>query len=86
MLQRKKFGPKIVRTKTDMQLAEMAVQCLCDILISHPYFNYNMNVGQLLVVLLNNQNSNVRKSVFECFVSLFKTDKRYDLTRHVSIV
>lgn len=73
-------------TKQEIILAELAVQCLCELLTEHPYFNFNTNVAQLLVAFLNIQNETIRTLVYKCFVGIFKTDKRLDLTRHVSIL
>uniref|UniRef100_A0A336M7G6 Nucleolar complex protein 3 homolog n=2 Tax=Culicoides sonorensis TaxID=179676 RepID=A0A336M7G6_CULSO len=70
-------------SKQDIILAELAVQCLCELLSEHPYFNYSTNVAQLLVALLNTQNENIRSNVYKCFTGIFKNDKRLDLTRHI---
>lgn len=72
-------------TKQDTILAEIAVQCLCELLTEHPYFNFNTNIAQLLVAFLNIQNETIRTLVYNSFTRIFKTDKRLDLTRHVSI-
>ncbi|XP_053679040.1 nucleolar complex protein 3 homolog [Anopheles nili] len=64
------------------QLLETAVQCMCDLVLAHPYFNYSPNIIQLLVLMLNNPKDTVRKAVHSCFSSLFKTDTRLDLTNH----
>lgn len=80
--QRRKYGPR--PSRESLVLAEVAVQCLCELLTVHPYFNYSTNIAQLLVTLLNCQNSNVRDVIHKTFVKLFKTDKRLDLTLHVS--
>lgn len=66
-------------------IAEVAVQCMCDLLMAHPYFNYSMNIGQMLVTMLNSDQENVRKLVHSCFVTIFKTDSRFDMCKHVSI-
>uniref|UniRef100_A0A182VPT9 NOC3-like protein n=1 Tax=Anopheles minimus TaxID=112268 RepID=A0A182VPT9_9DIPT len=64
------------------QLLEMAVQCMCDLVLAHPYFNYSPNIIQVLVLMLNNAKESIRKAVHSCFSSLFKTDTRLDLTHH----
>ncbi|XP_052895157.1 nucleolar complex protein 3 homolog [Anopheles moucheti] len=64
------------------QLLEMAVQCMCDLVLTHPYFNYSPNIIQVLVLMLNNTKETIRKTVHACFSSLFKTDTRLDLTHH----
>lgn len=67
-------------------LAEIAIQCLCDLLSEHPYFNFSTNVVQLLVALLNNRDEKIRTPVYKCFTGIFKTDKRLDLTKHVCLL
>lgn len=80
-LKRRKYGPK--PSREHVALAVIAVQCLCEALLSQPYFNFSTNIGQLLVTFLNCPNEIVRKKIHESFVKLFKTDKRLDLTRHI---
>lgn len=80
-LKRRKYGPR--PSRESVALAEIAVQCLCEALLSQPYFNFSTNIGQLLVTFLNCPNEIVRKKTHESFVKLFKTDKRLDLTRHI---
>lgn len=43
-------------------LGLMAVQCLCELLTSHPYFNYSTNIVQLLTVYLDNPDRSFQKS------------------------
>ena len=80
-LKRRKYGPR--PGKEQVAMAAIAVQCLCEAILSQPYFNFSTNIGQLLVTFLNCGNEGVRKNIHETFVKLFKTDKRLDLTRHV---
>lgn len=80
-LKPKKYEARPTRERID--LAEIAVQCLCELLITSPYFNFSTNIAQLLVTLLNAYNQNVRKKIHECFTKTFKTDKRLDLTLHI---
>ncbi|KXJ76985.1 hypothetical protein RP20_CCG008525 [Aedes albopictus] len=65
------------------QIGEIAVKCMCDLLLAHPYFNYSMNIGQMLVTMLNSDQENVRKQVHSCFVTIFKTDSRFDMCKHI---
>lgn len=80
-LKRRKYGPR--PSKEFVALAEVSIHCLCEALLSQPYFNFSTNIGQLLVTFLNCPNEIVRKKIHETFVKLFKTDKRLDLTRHI---
>ena len=82
-LKRRKYGPKY--TQEQKILGEISIQCLCEALHAHPYFNFGTNIAQVLVVFLNSGNEVVRKRVYESFLQFFKTDKRLDVTRHVSI-
>ncbi|XP_063695685.1 nucleolar complex protein 3 homolog [Culicoides brevitarsis] len=70
-------------TNEDKILAELSVHCLCELLLEHPYFNFSTNIGQLLVAMLNLHYDNIRLMVHKTFCSIFKTDKRLDLTRHI---
>ncbi|XP_058058231.1 nucleolar complex protein 3 homolog [Anopheles bellator] len=66
-----------------LQLLDTSVNCLCDLVLAHPYFNYTQNIVQVLVPILNDVKPNLRKIVHACFSTLFKTDTRLDLTHHV---
>jgi len=66
-------------------LAEMAVNCMCELLISHSYFNYAVNIGHLLTLYLDNKNTNVRKKVEETFIKIFKEDKKGTISLVVRI-
>ncbi|XP_058462359.1 nucleolar complex protein 3 homolog [Malaya genurostris] len=66
-----------------VQIAEIAVQCICDLLIAHPYFNYSLNKAQMLVTLLNNDREDIRKRIYACFVAIFKVDNRFDISIHI---
>lgn len=68
------------------KLAEAAVNCMCDLLLAHPYFNFGQNICQLLVYLLNCNVPAIRTTILKCFTELFKTDKKFDLTLFVSFV
>jgi nucleolar complex protein 3 len=70
-------------SKEEIYMAEIAVQCLCELLLAHTYTNFSTNIAQVLVIYLNCYNGTVRKMINETFIKLFKTDKRLDLTRHV---
>lgn len=57
-------------------MAEVAISCMCELLISHSYFNYAENIGHLLTLYLDNTNANIRKKVEETFIQIFKEDKK----------
>ncbi|XP_050424907.1 nucleolar complex protein 3 homolog [Adelges cooleyi] len=72
----KKKGDTRVITNVHIKLAEIAVDCLCELLVSHSYFNFAINIGHLLTLYLDNKNANVRKKVEETFIKIFKEDKK----------
>lgn len=66
--------------KDSYKLGKVAVSCMCELLIAHPNFNFGQNIAQLLVFLSNNRSAEIREMVSKCFIEVFKTDKRLDLT------
>ncbi|KAH8358763.1 hypothetical protein KR093_002267, partial [Drosophila rubida] len=71
------------KTPQSIKMATVAVQCMCDLLLAHPYFNYVQNIAQLLVYMLNCNYGAMRVAVNQCFRSLFSNDKRLDMTLFV---
>ncbi|KAH8310269.1 hypothetical protein KR044_000329, partial [Drosophila immigrans] len=71
------------KTPQTIKMATVAVQCMCDLLLAHPYFNYVQNIAQLLVYMLNCNYGTMRQAVNQCFRSLFSNDKRLDMTLFV---
>ncbi|XP_016939565.2 nucleolar complex protein 3 [Drosophila suzukii] len=69
-----------LRTPQTIKLATVAVQCMCDLLVAHPYFNYVQNIAQLLVYMLNCNYLEMRTAVNQCFRSVFSNDKRLEMT------
>lgn len=69
-----------LRTPQTVKLATVAVQCMCDLLVAHPYFNYVQNIAQLLVYMLNCNYAEMRTAVHQCFRTVFSNDKRLEMT------
>ncbi|KAH8330328.1 hypothetical protein KR067_001259, partial [Drosophila pandora] len=68
------------RTPQTIKMATVAVQCMCDLLVAHPYFNYVQNIAQLLVYMLNCNYSEMRTAINQCFRTVFSNDKRFEIT------
>ncbi|KAH8335507.1 hypothetical protein KR074_004241, partial [Drosophila pseudoananassae] len=68
------------RTPQTIKMATVAVQCMCDLLVAHPYFNYVQNIAQLLVYMLNCNYSEMRTAINQCFRTVFANDKRFEIT------
>lgn len=81
---RKKRGDTRVIGERDIQLGELAVNCMCDLLVTHTYFNFSVNIANFLLPLLDNKRPSVRETIAKCFMQIFKEDKRGELTLTVS--
>lgn len=68
------------RTPQTIKMATVAVQCMCDLLVAHPYFNYVQNIAQLLVYMLNCNYLEMRTAINQCFRTVFSNDKRFEIT------
>lgn len=68
-----------------VRLGELALRCLCDLLVTHHYFNYSVNLIQLLIPYLDHSSQTVRKIVYDAVVSVFKSDKKGEITLAVSM-
>lgn len=66
------------------KMAEIGTNCLCELLVAHPYFNFGQNIAQLLVYLSNCHVLDIRTTVMNCFKQLFREDSKFDLTLFVS--
>lgn len=59
---------------------------MCRMLESHPYFNLSVNIVNFIIPLLNNWNAEVREMVSNTIRSVFKNDKRGEISYEVMIV
>ncbi|XP_015521317.1 nucleolar complex protein 3 homolog isoform X1 [Neodiprion lecontei] len=66
--------------KQEIILGEIAITCMSELLIAHPYFNFSVNIANLLVPYLDSKWSNVREIVAKCVTQIFKEDKRGELS------
>lgn len=86
----KKKGDTRKRTEQTMSLGEVALRCLCELLVNQPYFNYSPNIVQLIIPYLDNPSPNVRKMVADYVMEVLKGDKRgeisLDIVRRVNYV
>lgn len=58
------------------RMGKLAVKCLCELLVTHPYFNFADNIVHLLTLYLDNPDESVRKTVENCYSQIFHDDKR----------
>ncbi|XP_043517823.1 nucleolar complex protein 3 homolog isoform X2 [Frieseomelitta varia] len=79
ILRRKKGDARQIR-KQEIELGKVAVKCMCDLLTTHSYFNYSINIANFLIPLLDNKDKFVRQEVLKCISQLFKEDQRAELS------
>lgn len=56
---------------------------MCELLIEHPYFNYSENIASALIPFLNHRHRPIREMVNGCCKTIFKQDKKGDITLKV---
>lgn len=77
---RRKKGDARSANEREMQLGEIALSCMCELLIVHPYFNFSTNIASYVIPFLDNKRSNIREKVMQCVSQVFKEDKRGQLS------
>ncbi|KAI4504694.1 hypothetical protein M0802_000244 [Mischocyttarus mexicanus] len=77
---RKKVGDTRIVNEREILLGELGVMCMCELLVSHPYFNFSPNIANFLIPLLNIKNASVREKIVKCISQVFKEDKRGELS------
>ncbi|XP_009327563.1 PREDICTED: nucleolar complex protein 3 homolog [Pygoscelis adeliae] len=73
--QRKLKKSNVVSLKAYKGLAEIAVKCLCELLVALPHFNFHNNIIVLIVPLMNDASKMISELCFEAVKKLFKQDK-----------
>lgn len=79
----KKRGNAKAASEQELRLGELAVNCMCDLLMTHPYFNFSRNLVQLLVPYLNHHLPAVRQLCADSFSSVFRNDKRGEISLEI---
>ncbi|XP_065602227.1 nucleolar complex protein 3 homolog [Cyrtonyx montezumae] len=73
--QRKLKKSNVVSLKAYKGLAEVAVKCLCELLVALPHFNFHNNIIVLIVPLMNDTSKTISELCCEAIKKLFKQDK-----------
>ncbi|XP_032840054.2 nucleolar complex protein 3 homolog isoform X1 [Tyto alba] len=73
--QRKLKKSNVISLKAYKGLAEIAVKCLCELLVTLPHFNFHNNIIVLIVPLMNDASKMISELCFEAVKKLFKQDK-----------
>ncbi|XP_047114636.1 nucleolar complex protein 3 homolog isoform X1 [Schistocerca piceifrons] len=75
-----KRGNTKVFSEQEIALGKLSVQCLCELLVAHPYFNFSRNLAQMLIPFLNHRFSDVRERVAEAVKTVLKEDKKGEIS------
>ncbi|XP_059585953.1 nucleolar complex protein 3 homolog [Alligator mississippiensis] len=73
--QRKLKKSNVISLKAYKGLAEIAVKCLCELLVALPHFNFHNNIIVLVVPLMNDTSKQISEMCCEAVKQLFKQDK-----------
>jgi len=69
---------------TELKLGRLALDCMCNMLISHPYFNLATNIVNFVIPFLNHWDELARKAVFAAAKAVFRIDKRGEISYEVN--
>ncbi|XP_034049100.1 nucleolar complex protein 3 homolog isoform X2 [Thalassophryne amazonica] len=73
--QKKKKRAQAVALESYCSLAEVAIRCLCELLLALPHFNFHNNIIVVLVPLMNDSLKKVSAMCCDAFRKLFEQDK-----------
>ncbi|XP_069671581.1 nucleolar complex protein 3 [Periplaneta americana] len=79
----KKRGNSRVISQQEIKLGELALRCMCDLLVTHSYFNFSQNLVQMLVPYLNHHIPSVRETCANAMKTLFKNDKKGEISLEI---
>ncbi|XP_053161910.1 nucleolar complex protein 3 homolog [Hemicordylus capensis] len=73
--QRKLKKSNVISLKAYKGLAEIAVKCLCELLVALPHFNFHNNIIVLIVPLMDSPSKQISEMCCDAVKNLFKQDK-----------
>ncbi|XP_005991626.1 nucleolar complex protein 3 homolog [Latimeria chalumnae] len=73
--QMKKKKSDVVSLKAYRGLAEIAVKCLCELMVALSHFNFHNNIIVVVVPLMNDSHKQISEMCCEAVKKLFKQDK-----------
>lgn len=71
------------KREAESKVAILAIKCMCEMLVSHPYFNFSKNIYQRLIRFLDCKQKEVRETVCKYISQVFKEDIRAELSLEV---
>ncbi|KAG8240441.1 hypothetical protein J437_LFUL003155 [Ladona fulva] len=79
----RKKGSTYIPQKQEVKLAEVAMKCLCELMVSNSYFNFWKNIVQLVVPFLNHRLFPIRETCAKAVKDVFRSDKRGEITLEI---
>jgi len=79
----KRRGQKNQASPQAVKLAVIALQCLGQMIVARPYFNFSSNIVRLLVPFLDHRLPEARDVVEKAFVEILKNDKKGEISFQV---
>ncbi|XP_013776685.1 nucleolar complex protein 3 homolog [Limulus polyphemus] len=73
--QRNENNISCAKERAQHQLVLVSVKCFCDLLVTHPEFNFRENIIYLLIPLMANRNSAISEMCCETIQKVFRSDK-----------
>lgn len=73
--QKKQKRSQSVALQAYRSLAEVAVRCVCELLVALPHFNFHNNIIVVLVPLMNDPSKKVSEMCCEAMRTMFREDK-----------
>ncbi|XP_052772376.1 nucleolar complex protein 3 homolog [Mya arenaria] len=85
MKRRKNKTPEeSIPPKSEKAMKELSVKCLCELLVTHPHFNYTNNIIAVIVPFMNNHNDLMSDTACDCVRQSFREDKAGYVTLEIT--
>merc|ERR1719187_145084 len=62
--------------------AQFFLNCMCQLLVAHPHFNYAVNILHAITPLFTSANESTRKIVKDSVEQVFRSDMRGEISMH----
>lgn len=73
---------KGVKNATTVKQARFYLDCMCQLLVAHPHFNFAQNILHAITPLLNHTDEATRTMVQEAVKQIFQSDMRGEISFH----
>lgn len=75
---------KLLQFQEGKDLGQLALGAMCELLVTHPYFNFSENITHVIVPFLNHKDPILRELVKKSVETVFKEDKKEEITVKVN--